>query len=66
VRCAYLVDDLPAELDRNHRITLCELLDEMKCQVFITSVDADIIEDRWQDKSAIQRFHVKQGEIFCN
>jgi len=66
VHCIYLVDDLPAELDRNHRITLCELLDEMKSQVFMTSVDADIIEDRWQDRSAIQRFHVKQGEIFCN
>jgi DNA replication and repair protein RecF len=60
-RCVYLVDDLPAELDKEHRATLCQLLDEMGCQVFITCVDADTIESSWSDISAVRQFHVKQG-----
>lgn len=61
-RCVYLVDDLPAELDRTHRATLCQLLDEMGCQVFITCVDADSVDGNWSDLNALRRFHVKQGQ----
>ena len=60
--CVYLIDDLPAELDAEHRRTMCQLLDEMGCQVFVTCVDADVIESDWQDTAAVRRFHVKQGE----
>jgi DNA replication and repair protein RecF len=62
--CIYLIDDLPAELDKQHRQTLCQLLDEMGCQVFMTCVDADIIENNWRDSGAVRRFHVKQGKVF--
>lgn len=61
-RCVYLIDDLPAELDGEHRRTMCQLLDEMGCQVFITCVDADVIDSDWRDAGAVRRFHVKQGE----
>jgi len=61
--CIYLVDDLPAELDKRHQIALCGLLDEMGGQVFITATDSSVIEDCWQNKGAIRRFHVKHGLI---
>ena len=63
--CIFLVDDLAAELDENHRIALCKLLAGMNCQVFITSVDRDSIPigtQVWGDK-AVKMFHVKHGEI---
>jgi len=62
VRCVYLLDDLPAELDREHRTALCRLIDEMGCQAFITCPDADAIRHSWSDPGAVRRFHVKHGQ----
>ncbi|MCB8890635.1 DNA replication/repair protein RecF [Vreelandella malpeensis] len=61
-RCIYLIDDLPAELDHRHRSLFCELLEEMQCQVFITSVEPDAIRSMWQENTAIEMFHVKQRD----
>ncbi len=61
--CIYLLDDLPAELDRKHRGTLCDLLDEMGSQVFITCVDADFVSESWENRADVQVFHVKHGQI---
>lgn len=66
----YLVDDLPAELDREHRKTLCGLLAGLGAQVFITSVDADIVSgsvlvEPWFKQDEIKWFHVEQGEYKC-
>jgi len=58
-KCIYLIDDLPAELDEGHRAALCALLDEMESQVFITTVDADVIENCWKNKSVVRQFHVE-------
>jgi DNA replication and repair protein RecF len=66
----YLVDDLPAELDSEHRRTLGALLAGLGAQVFITSVDADAVRgplsmEPWFKDDDIKRFHVEQGEYRC-
>jgi DNA replication and repair protein RecF len=76
-RPVFLVDDLPAELDSRYRHTLCTLLGQVAGQVFVTSVDADVIEEAWFGESCakpgpeqfnqsnVKRFHVEQGEYKC-
>ncbi|OOV87370.1 DNA replication/repair protein RecF [Oceanospirillum linum] len=59
----YLVDDLPAELDSEHRNYLCQVLEEMQCQVFITSVEADALIQSWSASTPMTVFHVKHGEL---
>jgi DNA replication and repair protein RecF len=59
--CLYLIDDLPAELDREHRRVFCEWLEEMRCQVFITSVDHDALAELWQTSSSVSMFHMEQS-----
>jgi DNA replication and repair protein RecF len=61
--CVYLVDDLPAELDKEHRLSLCGLLEELKCQVFVTCVDHHDLSDCWSVDAAIKMFHVEQGVV---
>lgn len=63
--CIYLVDDLPAELDENHRALLIHWLDAMKTQVFITGVESGTLLEAWQDKADIESklFHVEQGRV---
>jgi DNA replication and repair protein RecF len=61
-RTIYLVDDLASELDEKHRFALCKLLEDLKCQVFITSIDKDKLTDVWQP-SASKLFHVEQGVV---
>lgn len=62
-QCIYLVDDLPSELDEQHRRALCRLLEELNCQVFITCVDDDLLRDGWQSETPVALFHVEQGHI---
>jgi DNA replication and repair protein RecF len=61
--CIYLVDDLPSELDDQHRRALCGLLEELQCQVFITCVDNDILFDCWRPETPVAMFHVEHGRI---
>ena len=61
-RTIYLVDDLASELDEKHRFALCKLLEDLKCQVFITSIDKDKLTDIWQPVAS-KVFHVEQGII---
>lgn len=62
VRCTYLVDDLAAELDLEHRRAFLRVLDETSCQAFITAVDAD--EGLWQHLAGCRDlFHMEQGRI---
>ena len=58
----YLVDDLASELDEKHRFALCQLLEDLKCQVFITSIEHNSISDQWKPKGS-KMFHVEQGSI---
>ncbi|UFH49372.1 DNA replication/repair protein RecF [Pseudomonas sp. KNUC1026] len=62
-QCVYLVDDLPSELDERHRRALCRLLEELKCQVFITCVQHELLSGDWQADTPVSMFHVEHGEI---
>ncbi|MCB1676762.1 MAG: DNA replication/repair protein RecF [Halioglobus sp.] len=46
-QCTYLIDDLPAELDREHNRLICAQLARMDAQVFITCVDPQDIMAVW-------------------
>jgi DNA replication and repair protein RecF len=61
----YLVDDLPAELDKRHCQRVVEVLMELDTQVYITCVEKDEVAgqwpEEWLDRSAM--FHVEHGEV---
>ena len=64
-KCIYLVDDLPAELDQQHRQRLTDWLYKMNTQVFITGVERETLLASWQDKPDINptMFHVEHGRV---
>lgn len=62
-QCVYLVDDLPSELDEQHRHALCRLLEDLDCQVFITGVDGETLKDGWRTDTPVAMFHVEHGRI---
>ncbi|WP_339898963.1 DNA replication/repair protein RecF [uncultured Gilvimarinus sp.] len=64
-QCIYLVDDLPAELDEQHRQLLVDWLDRLNTQVFVTGVEQEALLAPWQNKPErdIKLFHVEHGEI---
>ena len=59
--CVYLVDDLPAELDARHCALVCESLEELQAQVFITCVAKSDLEGLWPAGVAPAMFHVEHG-----
>lgn len=63
--CVYLVDDLPAELDREHRAKLVNWLESLGTQVFITGVEKEALLADWRDRPEIPKkvFHVEQGQV---
>lgn len=59
--CAFLVDDISAELDAQHRRVLLEALAQLNTQVFLTVLDPEQLgELPWAEQ---QMFHVKHGEV---
>jgi DNA replication and repair protein RecF len=61
--CVYLVDDLPSELDAQHCRLICQSLDALEAQIFITCVDDRDIQALWPAGSDFKVFHVEQGAI---
>ncbi len=62
--CVYLVDDLPSELDEGHCRRVCEVLAELKAQVFLSCVQREDIGKYWpQLASPAAMFHVEHGAI---
>lgn len=60
----YLVDDLPAELDRQSKQKLISLLSKQKTQVFITAIDGSVIYELIKQSTApVEVFHVEQGRV---
>jgi DNA replication and repair protein RecF len=55
-----LIDDLPAELDEKHRLTLLKLLDLLKVQHVITTTSADLIPCISSDTTKIT---IEKGQI---
>lgn len=58
----FLIDDLPSELDIYGRKNVCNLLNELNTQLFITGINSDDLIQLF-DNSTKEVFHVKQGEI---
>lgn len=63
VKGLYLVDDLPAELDKANRRIVCELLTQLESQVFMTCVDIADLDDVWPSSICPRKFHVEHGKI---
>ena len=61
--CTYLVDDLTAELDKQHSRRVCELLSSMEVQVFVTSIEQEDICSVWPEHDELQVFHVEHGVV---
>ncbi len=59
----FLVDDLPAELDTNHRQRLCCLLESLNSQIFITSVGSDTTDFTWNDRTDVRYFSMNNGAL---
>ncbi len=64
-RCVYLVDDLPSELDLEHRKRFLALLSDLKCQFFVTGVDRSSLINSWPESKLDECgvFHVEHGAI---
>jgi DNA replication and repair protein RecF len=60
----FLLDDINAELDVGHRAMLASKLDELRCQVFVTSIEPPKPEELWQQPLPEYRvFHVEHGKM---
>ncbi|MFT6310385.1 MAG: DNA replication and repair protein RecF [Porticoccus sp.] len=62
-KAIYLVDDLPAELDKRHRQRFVSALFETGSQVFITCVEAEDLVEAYTDKEQPAMFHVEHGKV---
>ena len=58
--CLFLLDDLPAELDYQHRWQVVSFLNDLGCQYFITGVDRQDFEGLVQDIPH-RMFHMEHG-----
>lgn len=59
----FLIDDLPAELDRANQGKLVSLLSGQKTQVFITAIEHETIVDVLDSHIPIKVFHVEHGGL---
>jgi DNA replication and repair protein RecF len=60
----FLLDDINAELDEDHRAMLAEKLRELRCQVFMTSIERPQPDRLWQETMPeFKVFHVEHGEL---
>ena len=58
----YLVDDLPSELDAQHRQLLLKQLTETGAQIFVTAIDPVAIVDSLASPPS-KMFHVEHGQV---
>jgi DNA replication and repair protein RecF len=61
----FLLDDINAELDRQHRQMLAEKLRLLQCQVFITSIEQQTPDTLWPGTTTpdFKMFHVEHGQV---
>ena len=61
----YMLDDLPAELDKNAQMQLISMLEQQKTQVFVTAIErADVNAWRkFDEHMPMQMFHVEHSQI---
>lgn len=61
--CVYLIDDLPAELDDQHRQRLCQLLSQMDSQLLVTCVDVQAFRNCWNPDAEVKQFQLSGGSL---
>ncbi len=61
--CIFLVDDLPAELDRENRAAVFRQLAELGGQIFVSCVELPAILDCLSNSPNVTTFHVERGTI---
>ena len=59
--CGLVLEELPAELDANHRKLILSVLSKMNIQLFITAIDVDQIDLSAWDINKM--FHVEHGRV---
>lgn len=60
----FLLDDINAELDGEHRAMLAEKLRELRCQVFLTSIEQPQPQALWRHTMPdFKMFHVEHGGL---
>lgn len=64
-QATFLLDDINAELDVDHRAMLAQKLQELRCQVFMTSIERPRPEQLWPADNGpeFKMFHVEHGEL---
>lgn len=62
-RCIFLVDDLPAELDRHNQALVCRELLAAQAQTFLTCIELEALPPLASLGVANSLFHVKHGKI---
>lgn len=62
-QCIYLIDDLPAELDKSNRKEVLACIARMNCQCLVTCVDRSDLEDCLEEAKEVVSFHVERGKI---
>ena len=61
--CAFLLDDLPSELDARHLRLVCDEIARMGAQVFISCIDLPALLSVWHPEAPLSMFHVEHGRI---
>ena len=60
----FLLDDINAELDVEHRAMLAQKLHALGCQVFLTSIEKPRPDELWRDSlPEFRMFHVEHGNL---
>ena len=64
-QATFLLDDINAELDVDHRAMLAQKLRELRCQVFMTSIERPRPDQLWPVDTGpdFKMFHVEHGEL---
>ncbi|MFN2287120.1 MAG: DNA replication/repair protein RecF [Chromatocurvus sp.] len=61
--CAFLLDDLPSELDDWHLRLVCDEIAHMGAQLFISCIDLPALLSVWRPEAPVSMFHVEHGRI---
>ncbi len=62
-KCMVLIDDLPAELDSEHRHRFLSLLNSLEVQAFITATDINAVAHYPSTTAPPCVFHVEHGQL---
>lgn len=62
-QCIFLLDDLPAELDTEHRALFCEVLAQSAGQCFISCIEPEALYPLFQDSRSIIDFELSDGQL---